>query len=103
MKKTIVVIALLLLIITGCGKNKIVGKWKADGYSVDYYYIFNDDNTCAYEMTGAKMECTYETNENKVTILYKGNTIANTYEYIIEGDILLIKDSFGNNVKYIRN
>ena len=102
MRKIIIVIV-LLLIITGCGKNKLVGKWKADGYSVDYYYIFNDDNTCAYEMTGAKMECTYKIDGNKVTILYKGNTISNTYEYTIEGDILLIKDSFDNNVKYIRN
>ena len=104
MKKTICGIALTILIILsiGCGKKGLVGKWRADGHSVDYYYIFNDDKTCAYEMSGAKMECTYEDDGTKVTILYKGNTNANTYEYTIDGDTLIIKDSFGDDVKYTR-
>lgn len=103
MKKYIFVIALILVLLTtACGAKGIVGKWKADGYSVDYYYIFNDDKTCAYEMSGVKMECTYEDDGTKVTILYKGNTNSNTFEYRIEGNTLIIKDSFGNDVKYTR-
>jgi uncharacterized lipoprotein YehR (DUF1307 family) len=103
MKKYIFVIALILVLLTtACGNKGIVGKWKADGYSVDYYYIFNSDKTCAYEMNGAQMECTYEDDGTKVTILYKGNTNSNTYEYRIEGNTLIIKDSFGNDVKYTR-
>ena len=43
------------------------------------------------------MECTYEDDGTKVTILYSGNTVPSTYEYKIDGDILLF-----NNVKYIR-
>lgn len=105
MKKNIYVIALLLIVLltTACGAKGIVGKWKADGYSVDYFYIFNEDKTCAYEMSGAKLECTYEDDGSKVTILYQGNTNSNTFEYKIEGDTLIIKDSFGNDVKYTRN
>lgn len=104
MKKVIsgILLVLIFLLTTGCGAKGLIGKWRADGYSVDYYYIFNEDKTCAYEMSGAKMECTYEDDGTKVTILYKGNTIANSYEYKIEGDILTIKDSFGQDVKYIR-
>lgn len=103
MKKSIYLIALVMVILTtACGAKGLVGKWRADGYSVDYYYIFNSDKTCAYEMSGAKMDCTYEDDGSKVTILYKGNTNSSTYEYKIEGDTLIIKDSFGNDVKYIR-
>lgn len=104
MKKTIYGIALvmLLVLVVGCGQKGLVGKWRADGYSTDYYYIFNEDKTCAYEMAGAKMECTYEDDGKAVTILYTGNTAASTYEYKIDGDTLLIKDSLGNDVKYVR-
>ena len=106
MKKYILSITLVLLFVfvTGCGKKDkgLVGKWKAEGYSVDYYYIFNEDKTCAYEMAGAKMECTYEDDGTKVTILYKGNTESSSYEYKIDGDTLTIKDSFGNDVIYKR-
>ena len=94
---------MLVVFVTACGKKEgLVGRWRADGYTTDYYYIFNEDKTCAYEMAGAKMDCTYEDDGTKVTILYTGNTIASTYEYKIEGDTLLIKDSLGNDVKYIR-
>ena len=104
MKKNIYIIALVMVVLltTACGAKGIVGKWRADAYSTDYFYIFNDDKTCAYEMSGVKMECTYEDDGSKVTILYKGNTNSNTYEYTIDGDTLLIKDSFGNDVKYTR-
>ena len=105
MKKIIlsVVLVMLVVLVTGCGKKEgLVGRWRYDGSSTDYYYIFNEDKTCAYEMSGAKMEGTYEDDGSKVTILYKGNTEASTYEYKIEGDTLTIKDSFGNDVKYVR-
>ena len=105
MKKTISGIALvmLMILITGCGSAKgLVGKWRAEGYSVDYYYIFNEDKTCAYEMAGAKMECTYEDDGSKVTILYKDNTEASSYEYRIEDNKLIIKDSLGKDVTYVR-
>ncbi len=106
MKKIVlgITLSLLMVLVTGCGSKKegLVGKWRADGYSTDYYYIFNEDKTCAYEMSGARMECTYEDDGTKVTILYSGNTAASTYEYTIDGDTLLIKDSLGNDVKYIR-
>ncbi len=104
MKKTILSITLviLLVLVTGCGAKGLVGKWRYDGSSTDYYYIFNDDKTCAYEMAGAKRECTYEDDGTKVTILYNGDTAASTYEYRIEDNKLIIKDSIGNDVTYIR-
>ena len=69
---------LLILLSTGC-KKSIVGKWKAQNVNYDFYYIFNKDNTCSYEMTKAKLDCTYKINDKELTILYDGNTKANTF------------------------
>lgn len=101
MKKTITIaLIMLLVLITGCGSKKLVGRWKTVFNDVNYYYIFNEDKTCAYEMVGVKMECTYEEEEDKVTILYKGNTKPSSYEYKRDGNKLIIKDNHGKDVIY---
>ena len=48
------------------------------------------------------MKFTYEDDGKKVSILYNGNTVASDFEYRIEGDKLIIKDSFGKDVEYKR-
>ena len=88
-----------VLLVSGCNKNNkvsIVGKW-ANG---SYIYTFNDDKTCSYDAAGTLMECTYEIEGDKISILYKGNTSSFETTYYIEGDTLHIKDSFGSDVKY---
>ena len=100
MKKFIsgVLLVLVVLTIVGCQKsgNSIVGSWKHS----EYVYTFNDDNTGSYSAGSGKMEFTYEDNGKKVSILYKGNTVASEYEYKVSGNKLTIKDSFGNDVVY---
>ena len=111
MKNTIKIIALILILIigvfalTGCGNdnkkgNTIVGSWKYDG--ADYTYTFNEDGTGNYDAAGTKMEFTYTTTENKISILYNGNTSPFETEYSIEGDTLNIIDSFGSDTLYKR-
>ncbi len=95
-----------ILLLSGCGKNedsrkqsnKIIGSWKHSGY----VYTFNEDKTGSYTAYGSEMKFTYEDDGKKVKILYNGNTIPGTYEYRIEGDKLIIKDSFGNDLEYIK-
>ena len=48
------------------------------------------------------MECTYEVDGDKLSILYKGNTAPFETTYKIDGNTLTIKDSFGSDVKYTR-
>ena len=48
------------------------------------------------------MEFTYKDKGEEVEILYKGNTMANTFKYRIEGKKLIIKDSFDNDVEYTK-
>lgn len=85
--------------LTGCGKdNGLVGKWTHG----DYVYTFNNDKTGSYEYGSNKMKFTYKDNGKKVSILYDGNTNSNDFEYRIEGKKLIIKDSFGSDVEYIK-
>lgn len=116
MKKTVkalLVLAMLLsslMFFAGCDnkkdeakkedKNTIVGSWKYE--KGDYTYTFNEDGTGVYLISSTKMEFTYTTDGNKISILYKGNTAAFETEYSIDGDILNIKDSFGKDTFYKR-
>jgi hypothetical protein len=77
-------IFIILFIIIG-NKKSIVGKWKSIDNDNEYYYIFNNDKTCSYEMIVARLDCTYEVDDNNITILYKGNEKAKTYNYFFEG------------------
>ena len=105
MKKYIIlaiVFSLLTIIITKSSQKSIVGKWKAIESNTEYYYIFNNDKTCSYEMNVARLNCTYKKDRKKITILYKGNEKENTYEYYFEGKTLIIKDEKGTNNKFIK-
>ena len=89
------------LFLTACNRkdsNSIVGSWEYSGY----VYTFNADKTGDYSVGGTKMEFTYEDDGKKVSILYTGNTMAGEYEYRIEDNKLIIKDSFGNDVTYTK-
>ncbi len=94
-----ITLILLLIIATGC-KKSIVGKWKAIDSNKNFYYIFNKDKTCSYEMTVARLGCTYEEDGEKLTILYKGNDKPTTFTYAFEGNTLIIKDSANKEYKF---
>ena len=103
MKKVFLGMALILLVFltSGCRKS-VVGKWKYVDENNEYYYIFNEDKTCSYEMKVARLGCTYEENGQTLTILFDGTDQARTYEYYFEGKTLIIKDDTGNDNKFIK-
>ncbi len=100
MKKYIFIL-LLLVVITGC-KKSIIGKWKAIETNNEYYFVFNKDKTCSYEMTVARLDCTYEEDGEKLTILYKGNEKDKTYQYRFDGSTLIIRDDTGKDNKFTK-
>lgn len=100
MKKYIFIL-LLLVVITGC-KKSIIGKWKAIETNNEYYFVFNKDKTCSYEMTVARLDCTYEEDGEKLTILYKGNEKAKTYQYRFDGSTLIIRDDTDKDNKFTK-
>ena len=111
MKKTIMSVALIImlaiaaLVLTGCGDKKeedkgVVGKWEYQSY----VYTFNEDKTGNYDYgnSGNGMEFTYEDNGTELSITYKGNTSPLVLKYRKEGNKLIITDSFGKDVEYVK-
>lgn len=79
----------------------IVGKWKyydKDFGSMDFIYTFNKDGTGNYSMAGTPMPFTYTIDGNNLTITYDSGPFETEYE--INGDILNVKDSGGNDTLY---
>lgn len=108
MKKYIVGIILFILllstalIITIINKKSIVGIWKSVGKEKEYYYIFNKNKTCSYEMKAARLDCTYEVDDSKLTILYAGNDKPIEFKYRFEKKVLVITDSSGKDNLFIK-
>ncbi len=101
--KRIVLVLVIMVGITclvGCGKKAftLVGSWDHNGF----VYTFNSDKTGNYNSLGTILEFGYEDDGEKVTLHYKNSTMENVYEYKIEDNKLIIKDSFGKDVEYIR-
>ena len=79
----------------------IIGSWVYDG-SVAYTYVFEKDGSGKYLVGDMEMEFTYVDNGDSVEILYSGNTEANTFKYEIKDGKLLIEDSFGDMITYVK-
>ena len=89
-----------LILVTACGKKEIVGSWQSE--LGGYIYTFNEDGTGSYTKGVVNMEFTYETDEDKLIILYKGNSQPFETTYKLDGQKIYIKDSFGKDNTYIR-
>ena len=107
MKKNILIIGIILIlvasifILTGCEESKtegVIGKWE---YS-SFVYTFNEDKTGTYDALGTTMNFTYEDDGSKLSILYTGNTSPLELNYRLDGNKLIITDSFGEEVEYIK-
>ena len=108
-KRAVALLAVAVLVLAcfaaGCGGGSkgIVGSWAGDGSYSSFVYTFKEDGTGSYSVAGAEMKFKYEDNQGKsVKITYDGNTTGSTYEYRIDGNKLIIKDSFGSEVTYVR-
>ena len=98
------IILSILIFINGIfilNKKSIIGKWESIDSDFQYYYIFNEDKTCSYEMVGARLDCTYEENDDELIISYKGTNRKYTFKFRFEDDYLIIKDSTGKDNKFI--
>ena len=101
--KSLLVISIVfvgIFSLTGCGKKEesIVGKWALGSF----VYTFNKDKTCQYDAAGTIMKCTYEIDGDKISILYKGDSVPFETTFSIDGDTLNVKDSLGNDTLYKR-
>lgn len=73
------------------GSTALVGTWEsveAPGNA----YIFYEDGTGAWDMSGTKMNFTYEDKGTTIEITYEGVSSALVYDYTIEGSKLTTTD-----------
>lgn len=78
----------------------LVGSW---GHEMGYTYVFREDKTGEYLVDGYDEPFwvfTYETDGDKLTMYEDGSLLMET-KYTIDGDTLIIEDSFGEKVNYI--
>ena len=103
-KKVLVclVVALSVVVLSGCGKKGLVGKWTNDYAGYTFTYTFNSDGTGTYDSAGTLMKFTYTTDGDKISILYEGNTVTWDTTYEIKGNELNVKDSNGKDTIYKR-
>ncbi len=77
----------------------LVGSWY---HEMGYTYVFREDKTGEYLVDGNSEPFwvfTYETDGQKLTMYEDGSILMET-NYTIEGDTLIIEDSFGEKVYY---
>lgn len=111
MKKTMKVVAIAAILVVamlglaGCKKDKkeaakdpIVGAWEYE--KGGYTYTFNEDGTGSYSYYSTKMDFTYTTDGNKLSLKYNGSTMPFETEFSIDGDTLNVKDSLGRDTLY---
>ena len=81
--------------------SPLIGTWDYEDLS-GVSYTFNADGTGEYELLGEVMSFTYTDNGDSVEILYADVDGPSALDYRIDGNVLIIKDSFGEDVKYIK-
>ena len=77
----------------------LVGSWY---HEMGYTYVFREDKTGEYLVDGNSEPFwvfTYETDGDKLTMYEDGSLLMET-KYTIDGDTLIIEDSFGEKVYY---
>lgn len=81
-------------------KNLLVGKWEYE--TGGFIYTFNEDKTGSYDTGGQKLEFTYKTEGDKLYITYTDTEGTFDTTYKIKGNVLVIKDSLNEDVKYLK-
>lgn len=100
-KKTIIisiilVIVLITILYVTLKRNKFVGTWTTDGYTI---YEFKKDYTGLLIVSTANYKFNYKIEKNKIYIDFENeNSTDSTYDYSFENGKLILN---GDNGKYI--
>ena len=103
----ILCVAFMLFSFTACSDKEksdapaIVGKGEYESSS-DMSYTFREDGTGSYWFLGSETKFVYEDDGKALTLQYENIEQPNVFEYKIEGKKLLIQDSFGEFMTYIK-
>lgn len=90
-----------LFFLLGWNKNSLVGRWLQDGSAWEYNFISNTDGEYG-TASSLPAKFTYSEDGSSITIKYDHDDKETTYKYRIDGDKLIITDSFGVDRTYLR-
>ena len=83
-------------------ENSIIGRWvSVDHPCFAYNFLYGGNGF--YSMWDGKKDFTYTDNASSVTIHFINDMFPSTFEYRVIDDVLLITDSFGTVVKYLKH
>ena len=82
------------------GVSKLIGSWESSIFR-GAVYNFCEHGKGSYGFLGASKEFEYTDNGASVTIHFIGDFASSEFAYQIEGNKLLISDSFGSVNTYI--
>ena len=110
-------VLMIVLTAVGCAKkdeNSLTGTWEYTDKENDIgaVYVFNNDSTGTYTMKVAGQEVTYEmkyeVNDNHLLVTYVNNEIFSEDDVFDsefswkDSDTLIIKDTFGTEMEFVR-
>ena len=123
MKKTIKSFAIVLLFaafifsLAGCEKDNaptneekkapsLVGTWELKDPDYTSIYVFNEDGKGTYTLTAGDESdtsaFTYKVEETKLLVTYEGDEEATDLKYTLNGNTLVIRDSFDEEMTFTK-
>ena len=80
-------------------RSALIGSW---AYEEDenFIYTFNANGTGSYEIYGETINFTYTDNGSSVEIVF--DDAPGTFDYTIDGNTLVLVDSTGTEVRYLK-
>ncbi len=81
--------------------TSIIGSWEAESWQ-GAIYTFETNGRGAYTFWGASKGFSYKDDGTAVELQYDGDFMASIHKYRIEDSKLIIDDSFGMPVTYLR-
>ena len=113
MKKTVRLMALVMVLVmlcaalSACGKkldSKVVGTWEYNEGSLGAIYVLNADGTGTYTIKAgtetSKQNITYKTEGGKLLITFEGDTDVFEMPYSFSGADMIVKDTFGTEMTF---
>ncbi len=103
------IFTMIIFTLTACGKvdySKFIGTWEYTDEGYGATYIFNEDKTGTYTLTAGEesdvLNFTYKIDSKIIYITYENDTDVFENKYKLENEKLIIEDSFGEKMEFIK-
>lgn len=103
------IFTMIVFTLTACGKvdySKFLGTWEFTDEGYGATYMFNEDKTGTYTLTvdeeSESKNFTYKIDSKIIYITYESDTDVFENKYELKDKKLIIEDSFGEKMEFIK-